>query len=149
MSTSAHPAAAAPRAPTGHRVALACSDPAARDAASAFLSQLGLEPILVPDGSGSGVAALDRLDGIRGADFAILLLPGEGFSAPQRLLELGFVMGAVGRSRVCFLMAGKPALGPELDGVPRHPLDDAGLWRLLLAREMRQAGLEVDMNRAV
>jgi len=28
-------------------------------------------------------------------------------------------------------------------------MDDAGLWRLLLAREMRQAGLDVDMNRAL
>jgi hypothetical protein len=28
-------------------------------------------------------------------------------------------------------------------------MDESGLWRLLLAREMRQAGLDVDMNRAM
>jgi hypothetical protein len=33
--------------------------------------------------------------------------------------------------------------------VVRHPMDDGGLWRLLLAREMKQAGLSVDMNRAL
>jgi hypothetical protein len=28
-------------------------------------------------------------------------------------------------------------------------MDDAGLWRLLLARAMKQAGLDVDLNRAL
>jgi hypothetical protein len=31
----------------------------------------------------------------------------------------------------------------------RHTMDDAGLWRVLLAREMKRAGLNVDLNRAL
>jgi hypothetical protein len=74
-----------------------------------------------------------------------------GAIPPEVLLEVGFLFGAVGRRRLCFLIAGaKPTLGAELDAVvTRHSMDDAGLWRLLLAREMRQAGLDVDMNRAL
>jgi hypothetical protein len=29
------------------------------------------------------------------------------------------------------------------------PIDDDGLWRLLLARELKKAGLEVDLNKAL
>ena len=46
-------------------------------------------------------------------------------------------------------MSGKPELPAELALVPRHGMDDAGLWHLLVAREMRKAGLDVDMNKAL
>jgi predicted nucleotide-binding protein len=82
----------------------------------------------------------------------VVLLPAEDLSPtprPALLLEIGFLLGALGRGRLCFLVAGKPEAVPELGAVARLPMDDAGVWRLLLAREMKQAGLEVDLNRAL
>ncbi|MDP2957635.1 MAG: hypothetical protein Q8N53_14510, partial [Longimicrobiales bacterium] len=40
-------------------------------------------------------------------------------------------------------------LPSDLDGVLYIPLDPAGAWRLDLAKEMKAAGLEVDMNKAL
>jgi hypothetical protein len=119
---------------------------AASEAVSGFVTQLGLEAIPLRDPSDTaGGAYIDRLDALRGVDYAIVLLSeGEG-----ALLEIGFLLGAIGRARMCFVVAGNPVLAPHWEGVARHAIDDAGLWRLLLAREMRQAGLDVDMNRAV
>ena len=133
----------------GHCVAIVCRlGDAAREAASGFVAQLGLEPVMVP-AAGEGTF-LERLDGLRDLDFALVLLSAEGLgAAPAALLEIGFLIGTLGRGRICFMVEGKQALAPELDGVARHTLDDAGLWRLLLAREMKQAGLAVDMNRAL
>jgi predicted nucleotide-binding protein len=37
----------------------------------------------------------------------------------------------------------------DLAGVLYIPLDSAGAWKLKLAREMKTAGLDVDMNNAV
>ena len=130
----------------GYRVAIVCRlGDAAREAASGFVAQLGLEPVMPAAGEG-----IDRLDGLRDLDFAVVLLSAEGLgAAPAVLLEIGFLIGALGRGRICFMLEGKQALAPDLDGVARHTLDDAGLWRLLLAREMKQAGLNVDMNRAL
>ena len=110
------------------------------------MTQLGLEAVPLRDPSDTaGGAYIDRLDALRGVDYAIVLLSeGEG-----ALLEIGFLLGAIGRARMCFVVAGNPVLAPHWEGVARHAIDDAGLWRLLLAREMRQAGLDVDMNRAV
>ena len=34
-------------------------------------------------------------------------------------------------------------------GVWYHPIDDAGAWRFLLAFEMREAGLDIDLNDTV
>lgn len=130
-----------------HRVAVVGgTDAGARDMVSAFITQMGLEPVVLattPDAFDSG--SLDRLEGLRQLDFAIVLL---SQGAPGALLELGFLLGMLDRSRVCLLMKGdtKPA---EPGGLARYPVDDAGLWHLLLARQMRQAGLDVDLNRAV
>jgi len=148
------------RAASGRRVAIVCRlDAAIGKAAAAFVERLGLEPSMIQALANQGQSrSVDALDEVRGADYAIVMLPANDLGAvsgsaamrPEVLLEAGFLFGAVGRRRVCFLFDGPPALGPELDGVVvRHVLDEAGVWRLLLAREMKQAGLDVDMNRAL
>lgn len=125
-------------------------DQATRQAASAFVTQLGLEPVIAP-AAGSFPA---RLDGVRDADYAIVMLPADdlGTSGTTRadvLLEIGYLFGVVGPGRLCFVVNGKPAPARELESIARHSFDDGGLWRLLLAREMKQAGLDVDLNRAL
>ena len=148
------------RGASGRRVAIVCRlDAAIGKAAATFVERLGLEPWMVQALANQGQSrSIDALDEVRGADYAIVMLPANDLGAasgsaavhPEVLLEAGFLFGAVGRRRVCFLFDGPPALGPELEGVVvRHVLDEAGVWRLLLAREMKQAGLDVDMNRAL
>jgi predicted nucleotide-binding protein len=156
MTTPKHASTPAPesvsQAEPGRRVAIVCRlGEAAGRAASGFVAQLGLEPVMLGDPPDAGQGTLiERLDALRDLDFAILLLSaGDPGAAPAMLLEIGFLLGALGRARVCFILDGKPALVPELDGMVRHTMDDAGLWRLLLAREMKQAGLDVDLNRAL
>ena len=139
-------------ASSGRRVAIVSRmDEAATSAASTFVQQLGLEPVLVPASAGHGPAdAMDLLDEARGSDYAIVLLAAES-TGSDIVMEMGFLCGAVGRRRLCVLVAGKPNLGAEVDAIitARHTMDEAGLWRLLLAREMKQGGLEVDMNKAL
>ena len=143
----------APNGAPGSRVAIVCRlGEAEREAASAFVTQLGLEPLSIGDPSNDADGKfIDRLDGLRDLDYAIVMLPADepGGLRPGLLLALGFLLGAAGPGRVCFVVSGKAQLAPELDGIARHSLDEGGLWRLLLAREMKQAGLDVDMNRAL
>ena len=113
------------------------------DEAAAFITQLGLEPVTQSHPQGSLV---ERTAGLDGLDFAIVLV---GADAPGALmLEIGYLLGSLGRDRLCFMVVGKPDIA-ELEGVVRHAMDDTGVWRLLLARQMRQAGLDVDLNRAL
>jgi hypothetical protein len=136
--------------PAGRRVALISRlDAATGDALTAFLTQLGLDPVAVaPAGSGTLMA---RVDALRDLDFAVVAMPADdtGGGAGD-LLEIGFLLGALGRARVCFVLDGKAAAAaPSSEGFPRHAMDEGGVWRLLLAREMKQAGLDVDLNRAI
>jgi predicted nucleotide-binding protein len=141
----------APQRAAGGRVAIVCRlGEAAREAASGFVTKLGLEPVVLRDLDAGDGTFIERLEGLRDLDFAIVLLSADDPGAtPAGLLEIGFLLGATGRGRVCFILEGVPALDPVLDGVVRHTMDAAGLWRLLLAREMKQAGLDVDLNRAL
>jgi predicted nucleotide-binding protein len=152
----------APQGASARRIAVISQlGDAAREAVSIFAGHLGLEPVLLPDTMSDGDDSfVARLDGMRDVAFAIVLLSaddlGEASPSPDPggvrralLLEIGFLLGALGRARICFVLAGKPALAAEWDGIARHAMDESGLWRLLLAREMRQAGLDVDMNRAM
>ena len=145
----------------GRRIAIVGEpDDAGTRAVADFVGQLGLEAVPLPAPAVSDDSTfLDRFEGVRGADYAIVLVPaadlapaagGAGLK-PQTLMEIGFLFGLLSRRKVCFLVDGaKAALAPELEGmVQLHTRDDAELWRLLVAREMRKAGLDVDMNKAV
>lgn len=123
------------------------SEGAAANAVPQLIEQLGLDPVKLAGAAGAGVARFDRL---RDLDFAVVsLAAGQSVATPAFLLEIGFLLGSIGRGRICLVLDGQPALIPELDGAARVAVDDGGLWRLLLAREMKKAGLAVDLNRAV
>ena len=115
---------------------------------SAFAEQVGLEPLLAPEPQGNThLAAADRLDVVRAADYAVFLMPADELDAV--LLEFGFLLGSIGRGRICLVAMGPAQPSPQWEGIPRVAIDEGGIWRLLLAREMRQAGLDVDLNRAL
>ena len=107
-------------------------------ALAAYLKQLGIEVTL----GGSGAAPTpDALEKLRNAEFAVLM-------RADRPLETGFLLGALRGARVCLLLPAS-ASAPGLDSLARIPLDAGGVWRLLLAREMKQAGLDIDLNKAL
>ena len=107
-----------------------------------FIEQLGLEAAILD------TVSIDQLEGLRNVGF-LLLLPGNKSDAPAAMLAIGFMLAALGRNRIACLLSEDDTLPDVLKGATSISVDDAGLWRLLLAREMKRAGLEVDLNRAV
>lgn len=162
-------AAAAPAQPAraarqpGNRVFIVHGrDEAAKEAAARFIARLDLEPIILHEQPNAGRTIIEKLEGHLDVDFAVVLLTpddvgGLAGDPPQLqnrarqnvVLELGLFIGALGRGRVCALHKGNLELRSDFDGVVYVPMDDAGGWRLLLAREMKQAGMNVDLNRAM
>ena len=65
------------------------------------------------------------------------------------VLELGYFTSSLGRSRVCALKKGDIEIPSDYLGIVYVPLDEAGAWRIALAKEMKAAGLEIDLNDAV
>lgn len=105
--------------------------------AAELLAQLGVEFAVIDSPS------VESLDSVRDAGYAIVVGTEGGDGA---MLAIGFLLALLGRSRIALLSNDIPA---ALAGCVQVPMDDDGLWRLLLAREMKKAGLEVDLNRAL
>jgi predicted nucleotide-binding protein len=130
------PTASAGRTP---RIAIVCRDDNDGETVTTFIAELGLEPVISQEPGADG-ASLDVLERLREADFALVL-------QADRQLEIGFLLAALGRPKVFVLQSGD---GPAtLAGLAHHTIEDSGVWRLLLARAMKQAGLDVDLNRAL
>ena len=65
------------------------------------------------------------------------------------VFELGYFIGRLGRNRVCALYAEGVEIPSDYSGVVYTKLDASGAWRLELAKELKAAGLPVDMNLAL
>jgi hypothetical protein len=116
---------------------LVLGDGAAGADAAELLAQLGMDSAVIDS------PTIDRLDAARDAGYAIVVGT-EGGDAT--MLAIGFLLALLGRSRIALLSDKVP---DALSGCVQIAADDDGLWRLLLAREMKKAGLDVDLNRAL
>ena len=110
-----------------------------------------------------GRTIVEKLEHYANVDFAVVLLTPDDVgsnraSSPAELqprarqnviLELGFFVGRLGRQHVCALYKGPLDLPSDYLGVGYVAFDDAGGWRLQLAKELRSAGFVVDMNLAL
>ncbi len=54
----------------------------------------------------------------------------------------------LGRDKVCALYKGDVEIPSDYQGVLYLPMDFKGAWRLKLAKEIKESGIHVDLNRA-
>jgi predicted nucleotide-binding protein len=137
-------------------------DEAALHAAARMVERLGMEAVILRDQANSGQTVIEQFEEHgEQASFAVVLLTpddvgGPCNAAPEQLrhrarqnvvAELFFLIGKLGRGRVCALVKGDVELPSDLAGVVHETMDDQGHWRYALGREMRKAGLPVDLDR--
>lgn len=63
------------------------------------------------------------------------------------VFEHGFMCAKLGRSRVVALLEKGVEQPGDLSGVIYKPLDDGGMWKYAIAKEMIAVGLSVNMNK--
>jgi len=137
-------------------------DEAAREMVARYIERLGLQPIILHEQANRGRTVIEKLEHYGNVGFAVILLtPDDEGRAKQEgaqlrdrarqnvILELGYFIGLLGRSHVCALHKGSVEIPTDYVGVVFVPLDDGGGWRLHLARELKSANYDIDMNNAV
>jgi predicted nucleotide-binding protein len=62
------------------------------------------------------------------------------------VMELGYFMGVLGRGKVCVMHRGNLERPSDVHGVVYIELDDHEGWRAKLARELKAAGLDVNLS---
>lgn len=124
-----------------------------------FTESLHLEPIILAEQPNLGRTIIEKFEKHAGdADFAIVLLTPDdmggtkldaisGRARQNVILELGYFIGKLGRNRVCALYKSGVELPSDVLGVLYVSVD--GDWRIRLAREMKAAGVTVDLNHVV
>ncbi len=65
------------------------------------------------------------------------------------VFELGYFISRLGRHRVCALHKGEIEIPSDYHGVIYVPLDEGGAWKFSLARDMKSAGIDIDLNKAL
>ncbi len=149
---------------TGRKVFLVHGrDTGPRESCARFLSQIGLEAVILHEQPDQGQTVIEKFEKHANVRFAVVLLTaddrggerniqfdGQKPRARQNVIfELGFFLGKLGRSRVCALYEEGVELPSDYHGVIYVPIDGGEAWKLRLAKELKAAGLEVDMNKAV
>lgn len=131
-----------------------------KETVARFLTRLQLEPIILHEKPNEGRTIIEKFEKHSEVDFAVVLFSpddlayraGEPASTAKHrarqnvVLELGFFMGSLGRNRVAALYTGDLELPSDYAGVVYVQVDAAGAWKYALAREVRSAGITVDMN---
>jgi predicted nucleotide-binding protein len=148
----------------GHRVFLVHGhDEAVLQEVARFLERLDQEVVVLREQPNQGRTIIEKFEDYGDVGFAVVLLTADDRGGPaggtfdaQRfrarqnvILELGYFLGRLGRSRVCALYREGVEIPSDYSGVLYTKLDAEGGWRLQLARELKAAGLPVDMNEAL
>jgi predicted nucleotide-binding protein len=64
-------------------------------------------------------------------------------------MELGFFLGRLGRGKVAVLYKEGVEIPSDYQAVVFIPIENEDGWHLQLARELKRAGLDVDLNRVI
>ncbi|HYT43160.1 MAG TPA: nucleotide-binding protein [Methylomirabilota bacterium] len=136
-------------------------DEGAKEAVARFISKLGLQPIILNEQPNSGKTIIEKFeDSAEEVGFAVVLLTPDDMGYPRDkpeelkprprqnvVLELGYFLAKLGRSRVCALYKGNVELPSDYDGVIYLKMDSH--WQIDLAKEIRQVIKDIDLNKVL
>lgn len=125
-----------------------------------FLERLGLVVVVLRELPNSGRSIIEKFIEHSNVEFAVVLLTGDDLGRAAKdeseiltrrarqnvIFELGFFIGKLGRDKVCTLYEPGVDIPSDYSGVLFTRLDPEGLWKLELARELKAAGLPIDLN---
>ena len=134
-------------------------DTGAKDEVARFLEKLDLVPLVLAELPSGGKTIIEKFEAHAEVGCAVVLLTPDDTGAlrgeesrPRArqnvIFELGFFIGKLGRGRVCVLTKGDPEIPSDYAGVVYIPMDGASQWQMSLIRELKDAELEIDANRA-
>lgn len=131
-----------------------------KETVARFLENLGLEIVILHEQPSGGDTIVEKFERHADVGYAVVLLSPDDVGAaeaePSKLrprarqnvvLELGYFVGRLGRSRVCPVVRGKLELPSDYHGVVYVPFGGEE-WKMHLVKELKHLGFEIDANKA-
>ena len=158
VEASITPAETATKSKTNKVFIVHGHDTAVRAEVELLVKKLGYEPIVLFKQASGGKTIIEKLEEeTNSVDFAIILYTAcdfgrdKGISKEQPrarqnvVFEHGYLSAKLGRNHVCALVEPGIEVPSDLAGVVYIQL--SGPWEYMTAKEMKQAGLDVDLNK--
>lgn len=138
-------------------------DEAMKEAVARFITRLlNIEPIILHEKANAGRTIIQKLlDETKDLTFAIVLYSPDDLGKAHEeeklnprarqnvVFEHGLLIGKYGMNRVCCLHKGNIEMPSDNHGVLYIEYDDNEGWQKKLAREMKNIGMGVDMNKLI
>jgi predicted nucleotide-binding protein len=163
---------AAPIHPTGETQLKKCTDNVkvfivhgrdeqAKLSAARFIEKMGLTAIILNEQANSGKTIIEKIEENTNVGFALVLytpcdiggLANEGSPKPRArqnvVFEHGYLVAKLGRCNVCALVKGSIEVPSDINGIIYVALDEANAWQISVAKELRSAGYDIDMNKII
>ena len=135
-------------------------DHGTKETVARFLSHLELEPIILHEQPNEGRTVIEKFERYSDVACAVVILSPDDIAGPTNgpavieerarqnvIFELGFFVGRLGRERTFALVSKGVTKPSDRDGELYIPMDGDS-WRMLLVRELKAAGMDVDANKA-
>jgi predicted nucleotide-binding protein len=125
------------------------------------LEKLGLNPIILHEQANSGKTIIEKFEEHSNVGFAIILLTDDDLGKSKKeenlnsrarqnvILELGYFIGKLGRNKVCPLYTKGVELPSDLYGLLYLEIDSSEYWKISLAKELKAAGYDIDVNKII
>jgi len=134
----------------------------AKQKTARFIEKLGFKPIILHEQASSGKTIIEKIEEYSNVGFGIVVYTPCDVGSKQSdstklkprarqnvVFEHGYLIGKIGRSNVCALVKGDIETPNDISGVVYVNMDDDDAWHLKMAKELRNSGYEVDMNKVI
>jgi predicted nucleotide-binding protein len=78
-----------------------------------------------------------------------ILIDGSKRARQNVILEIGYFLGKLGKSRVRLLKKGDVEIPSDLNGILYENYDDSGSWKIKICKELQAVGIFVDLEAVV
>jgi predicted nucleotide-binding protein len=119
-----------------------------------------LTPIILHEQTNEGKTIIEKFEDYADVNFAIVLMTPDdlcclvdnenvkSYRARQNVIfELGYFIGKLGRKNVAAIVKGEVDIPTDISGVVYIGMDNQDAWKMLLAKEIKAAGFNIDLNR--
>lgn len=128
-----------------------------KEACARILERMGLDAVILHEQPNKGKTIIEKFEEYSDVGFTVVLMTSDdtgglkGGTQKERarqnvVFELGYFIGKLGRNRVMALVDEGIEVPTDISGVVYTGFDSQGFWKIVLAKELKEAGYNIDMN---
>lgn len=122
-----------------------------------LLERVGVLNVVLHEKADGGRNIIDKLiEESNSANYAIALISpddtlndGSKRARQNVILEIGYFLGKLGKSRVRLIKKGESEMPSDLNGILYENYDKSGSWKLKLCKELLYAGIALDLKAVI